>query len=712
MRTVSLALSLVVCWAATLTPCRAQHEFDAWCFGRGCGLRFGGSAPVPFPGATNTLEGSASIADPITGDLLFYSDGINAYNRDGAVMLNGSALRGSASSTQGALIVPDPASRTRYYLFIADAGVYDSPTAGVTWSIVDMTLDGGRGGIPPGEKNRQLLFPATEKLTAVRSADGCGYWILCHAWNSDAFHAYRLSAGGLNTAPVISHAGYRHADPDRSGSGIGTIGYMKASPDGRRLAAAVLSSDTVQLFGFDNASGIVSGGLDIVIPPGPVDESEREPYGVAFSPDGSRLYISCSPSGLFSCSTADPAATLTLITEAHDPVVYDRYGALQLAPDGRIYHARGNNAWLGAIRNPNAAPALCDYTMRGADIGRPVALGLPNIIDGFFAAGNLTCGAPTADFTPADTAICAGDCLLFQDRSGNDPMAWNWAFEGGSIATSTERNPPAVCYPDTGTFRAVLTVTNAFGSGTTTRLVRVLGRGSARLHTDAPASVKAGEEFTVALVLDEPLDARALRDVSLTFTFRPGTVRALSVDLSGGLLASWSVGPAVIDNVAGRARVSATAPPGAALAGTGTLAVMRCAAYIGAADTSALGFDLGSAGAACLAALGPPRLVAVEFCGVRNRLVEIGPADFALDPNRPNPFNPSTDIPFSIGLEGHVRLTVADALGRTVAVLVDERRAAGAYTARWDASAFPSGVYSYIITSGGWTARGTMVLRK
>ena len=70
-----------------------------------------------------------------------------------------------------------------------------------------------------------------------------------------------------------------------------------------------------------------------------------------------------------------------------------------------------------------------------------------------------------------------------------------------------------------------------------------------------------------------------------------------------------------------------------------------------------------------------------------------------LDQNYPNPFNPGTTIGYEIGFEGSgtgwVKLAVYDILGREVAVLVDQERTAGNYSARFDAHSLASGVYLY-----------------
>jgi hypothetical protein len=79
--------------------------------------------------------------------------------------------------------------------------------------------------------------------------------------------------------------------------------------------------------------------------------------------------------------------------------------------------------------------------------------------------------------------------------------------------------------------------------------------------------------------------------------------------------------------------------------------------------------------------------------------VNLRPGEAYLAQNYPNPFNPTTTIPFSIVAAGHVRLAVYDALGREVALVVDEDLAPGTYTAPFDASALASGVYFYRLSA-------------
>lgn len=88
------------------------------------------------------------------------------------------------------------------------------------------------------------------------------------------------------------------------------------------------------------------------------------------------------------------------------------------------------------------------------------------------------------------------------------------------------------------------------------------------------------------------------------------------------------------------------------------------------------------------------------------------PVEFNLAQNYPNPFNPSTTIKFSIPKASEVSLTIYDALGREVAKLVDEQKAAGTYSVDWNASNNASGIYFYRITTNEHVQVKKMVLVK
>jgi hypothetical protein len=88
------------------------------------------------------------------------------------------------------------------------------------------------------------------------------------------------------------------------------------------------------------------------------------------------------------------------------------------------------------------------------------------------------------------------------------------------------------------------------------------------------------------------------------------------------------------------------------------------------------------------------------------------PREFSLDQNFPNPFNPSTQIRFSVPSKGMVTLKVFDMLGRQVAVVVNQVMEAGVYTAKFDAKNLASGTYVYTLTAGTTQLSNKMIVLK
>jgi aminopeptidase N len=77
------------------------------------------------------------------------------------------------------------------------------------------------------------------------------------------------------------------------------------------------------------------------------------------------------------------------------------------------------------------------------------------------------------------------------------------------------------------------------------------------------------------------------------------------------------------------------------------------------------------------------------------------PVTFQLFQNFPNPFNPTTNIQFSISSRQLTILKVYDVLGREVGTLLNETKQPGTYTVQFDARALASGVYWCRLYAGG-----------
>ncbi|MFZ4621537.1 MAG: glycosyl hydrolase [Bacteroidota bacterium] len=88
------------------------------------------------------------------------------------------------------------------------------------------------------------------------------------------------------------------------------------------------------------------------------------------------------------------------------------------------------------------------------------------------------------------------------------------------------------------------------------------------------------------------------------------------------------------------------------------------------------------------------------------------PLRFALEQNFPNPFNPSTMINYQLEKYGHVTLTVYDAIGREVSMLVNEVKDAGSYAVLFEGKNLSSGIYFAKLQSGEKTLLRKMTLLK
>jgi hypothetical protein len=90
--------------------------------------------------------------------------------------------------------------------------------------------------------------------------------------------------------------------------------------------------------------------------------------------------------------------------------------------------------------------------------------------------------------------------------------------------------------------------------------------------------------------------------------------------------------------------------------------------------------------------------------------MEVLPSGFALHPNYPNPFNPSTTITFDLPVTTRASVRVYSIVGREVSVLADEVFSAGTHTVTFDGRKLPSGIYISRLTAGHFSAAQKMIL--
>ena len=77
-----------------------------------------------------------------------------------------------------------------------------------------------------------------------------------------------------------------------------------------------------------------------------------------------------------------------------------------------------------------------------------------------------------------------------------------------------------------------------------------------------------------------------------------------------------------------------------------------------------------------------------------------GPHRFEISTLYPNPFNPSTEVSFSLPMDNHVRLSAYDVRGKEVDVIFEGAQSVGQHSYTWNASNLPSGVYYIRLQSG------------
>jgi hypothetical protein len=88
------------------------------------------------------------------------------------------------------------------------------------------------------------------------------------------------------------------------------------------------------------------------------------------------------------------------------------------------------------------------------------------------------------------------------------------------------------------------------------------------------------------------------------------------------------------------------------------------------------------------------------------------PMKFELAQNFPNPFNPTTQIEYTLNNNTNVQITVYDLLGHEIATLVNEKKNAGSHSVVWDASGQSAGIYLYQMKTGNQILTRKMVLLK
>ena len=227
---------------------KSESQGVKWYFGANAGLDFGGGgSPKPITdGTLNTIEGSSSIANT-KGKLLFYTDGITIYGKDGkplksldprdsAATATPILLGGNKNSTQSALIVPKPTCRGCEYLYYVYTTSEVRGKKQLSYSVVDMRQNGGKGAVI--EKNIPVTDPGqgTEQSAAVENKRDSTYWVITPVYGTNKFQIRHLTAAE-NPIVTTSDGGGQTLDSLTNAEGYIKIGPADTTGGQRRQSA-------------------------------------------------------------------------------------------------------------------------------------------------------------------------------------------------------------------------------------------------------------------------------------------------------------------------------------------------------------------------------------------------------------------------------------------------------------------------------------------
>jgi hypothetical protein len=228
-----------------------------------------------------------------------------------------------------------------------------------------------------------------------------------HEKGTQNFLSYQLTDVGLVTTPVITAAGLNYFGNNR-------YGYLKFSSDGSLLCSTLggTSTDTtVQLFSFDSQTGIVSNPIALAF-----NGQTTNAYSSEFSADMTKLYVVAFNGNFIDQYDITSGVRATIIASRIDVGGGGTVkSCVQMGPDGRIYVSRNGTTFLGAITQPDASGAACNYVDNAVNLGSGRAnLGFPNFIQSYFRKFDIG----------NDTAICQGNTVIIDVTRAGATYLW------------------------------------------------------------------------------------------------------------------------------------------------------------------------------------------------------------------------------------------------------------------------------------------------
>ncbi|MBP6871054.1 MAG: gliding motility-associated C-terminal domain-containing protein [Bacteroidales bacterium] len=296
---------------------------------------------------------NASMSDSL-GNYLFSTCTYFVYDRYGPMQNCEDMIEGG---TSGRAIVKWPGRKNIYYIFNG------SWNGGFSYSLVDMTLNEGRGAVTDKNILLDAAWDAFDRVAIVKKEDTENVWVITRKFTDDAMAAFLVNENGVNPNPVISPMPDREYDPHTD------FGFIKISYDKKYLISSYSPNGNLEICHFNASNGAFEYMYTITHSP---NWGIAPCRGIEFSPDSKFLFSSYNDLTTYDSVKiyqfdmkliADSALFMnSAILVAHGP------GAtLQLARDGKIYttHEKQYNEehyyWLSVIHQPWVRGTGCMY---------------------------------------------------------------------------------------------------------------------------------------------------------------------------------------------------------------------------------------------------------------------------------------------------------------------------------------------------------------
>ncbi len=396
----------------------AQLENHIWFFGNSTtGIKFDSISNAPSQHNVQFTpygsEGCGVVVDPITGQLLFYSDGERVLNRNHVVMANGNGLGGCASSSQAVAMIQVPDSCHKYYIFSNSVGSGCSDH-NLTYSIINMQANGGLGEVELATKGTLIHDNVKEAMIAINRSGTTDSWLIATTNTSPVqFLVFSVTSTGVistDTFNIASNCSYSYC--------------MNYSPISKKVAVACAGGQTIAVMDFNDTTGVLDSFA--ILP----NSQLQGAYDVEWSPDGNMLYYSSWSSVQLRQYDFISGLTTTIYSTNTNG------GGLRTGPDGYIYHITSSGAsFLSRIINPNIQGTGCNYLVNDYNCGGPIGtLNLPEVL----AAGTKDIGLSTI----IDHVDCYGAYqgeLEVIASGGTNPYSYEWS-QGSLADTAADLN--------------------------------------------------------------------------------------------------------------------------------------------------------------------------------------------------------------------------------------------------------------------------------